>query len=305
MTASIYEARIAINQGNPSRAVMLLQEILTNDPENAHAHAYMSLCLLIQNKRYGCLEEAKRALNLAPELAMAHAVHAAALTKLDDLPAAKKALAKALELDPYDINALELKCGVALAYNHVTELKDAAEKLLEKEPDNHDAKYYLSRAYSISGKAQKAEQLAREALALSVNDPHNHEALGWALLQQKRVEEARSAALTALRLDPLNKRAHLLFAYVKSTINPVIGIVHRCGIWARFLSEKKVLILLAIVLGLVSVLVDATRFLGYENLSLGLICAFAAMIGVFHLSNFYVQRVVEKELATVRLRPDY
>ncbi len=305
MNSNMFAVFSAMNQGNNTRALQLLQDILTEDPENALAHAYLSLCLSGMQRRYGAMQEAERALNLDPELSFAHAVHAVALHNLDDPVNARKATDRALALDPYDTTALELKCALALSRGDLANLRGAAEKLVEKDPNSHLPKYYLSRLAALSGDGRQAEIYAREALAIAPHDAANHQALGWAFVKQNELSSARKAALNSLKIDPTNKDAHLLYAYIRLLKNPFTGIIHRIGLFMRFLSEKKIMIYFPFVLLFLMVTTDFARYLEIPALKYSVWASVVIFSIGLYFSNLYVSRMLEKELATVRLNPDY
>ena len=83
-------------RGNFAGAIANYQEALSLEPDNATAHARVSLCLSNLNRRFGAMAEAERALALSPDLPICHVAYGLAALLLDDTKSARDCVAKCL-----------------------------------------------------------------------------------------------------------------------------------------------------------------------------------------------------------------
>lgn len=266
MNVDIFTAVQSFRAGNFHRAASQFQDVLTEDPEHAVAHAFLSMCLLHQRKPFAAMHEADRALQANPDLPLAHVARGQIAVVLDDLSRAEESIQEALRLDPENTDALSVRCNMALSERDMPALKQAAEVLLQKDPSSAAPHVYLSRAASLALDGQMAERHAREALALSPNDADAHQAIGWAFWADRAYPKAREAGLSALAIAPNSVGAQSLLAAVEMQGRPLTGWLHRIGLVVNQLSMKNATrYLLPALLGYL-VLRDLLDFFGYETM---------------------------------------
>jgi tetratricopeptide (TPR) repeat protein len=278
------------------------QNALSDDPNDAVAHATLSLCLARMDRRYGALEEAKRALALDPNLPISHVARGAALMLMSDEAGARRSLAQAKALDPYDANALQLACILALDERKPAALRAAAEELIARRPGDPDAKEYMSRAASLAGDGRKAEQLAREALQENPESPDYHVALGWAFVAQGKHAKARDAALTALAISGGNRPALSLLALAKLRAAPLTGWIHWLQLWLVRQSETT---RAAAITGILAAKLFGDQVLRHYQMPVAkdaLDYTYLALIAVTWLSYFWITAALRRDVQNVRLR---
>jgi adenylate cyclase len=202
-------------------------------PRNLHAHEfYLRGRQQVNNMRIAEWQKApamfRRAIELDPEYAQAHAGLADALSQIllwrfaraeDVLPEAKRAAHRALELAP-DL----AEAHVALA--HLRSLAGdsdnatrAFERAIELNPELFEAYHYFARHCLAHGEYARAADLF---LAAYARRPDDHTMLAMAIApldaigQTDRAEATARAAVEGLRhqveLDPEDVRAHYLLA---------------------------------------------------------------------------------------------
>lgn len=301
----LMRAAACVNRGNYSAALSHFQEALTEDPNSAEAHARLSICLSLMNRRYGALEEANRALRLNPELGAAHVAAGLAAMRVEDVPAAEVSLRRALELNPFDIDALTVRCIIALNNRDATKLHNAADALATRSPNDPLAKCYLSRAAEMQGNADEAEKHARSALAIDPELSSAHEAIGWAFLAQDRLDKGRDAALSALSLNPQDRGALGLLAAVSLRKNRFVGQIHRLGLWLTFQPTSRLLIM---TLGILALSMMGGRIFRHFDMPIGdrlLDIFYFGFFVILMFSYFSFKRLVEKDTKNVKLTRDY
>jgi len=113
---------------------------------------------------------------------------------------AKSEIGRALELDPTNVDALEMDTGAPVA-----ERIDRARRSTTAHPDNPKAFRILGDLLSTSPpNTDEREQACRRAVTLDPTDPTSLNALAWLLVEQHRATEALPLALRAVKRAPDN-----------------------------------------------------------------------------------------------------
>jgi len=134
---------------------------------------------------------AKKAIELAPELAEAYLSYANILSLLDyDQQGAKSAARRALELNPGSFDVQWTYSQIASAYAEHEDAIAAARTAVELDPLSAAAMQTLALACYYARRFDEAEKIARRALALEPGRTNSHAALGWVLLELQRYDEA-------------------------------------------------------------------------------------------------------------------
>ncbi len=216
-------------------AETLLREVLRAEPRNARAHGNLALALMPQRRVRDAVDEGRLAAAFAPESPEARYIYGLTLRAAGRSPDAAREFAKASALAPEAIGPLD---GLAEAYAAAGDDRAIAayERLIGLEPGRSRYPLELARYLWSAGQTERgntvaaagvekfpndaalrgaygealfeqqrfvdaAHELAR-ARALGVRDAETLAALGRALAQAGRVDEARAALEDAVREHP-------------------------------------------------------------------------------------------------------
>lgn len=313
--ANLFKAISLMNRNLYDAAIKEFRDVLTAEPENPVAHAQLALCLLHNKKLFSALEEAKRALAANPELPLAHLAMSLILTSLDDPKGAEDALKEVLRIDPENTDALEIRCVIAMRQRNPKDLKQSADMLLSSQPNALNTHVFLSRAAEMSGDGVNAEKHARTALEIQANDKSGHEAIGWAFLKQKKFQEAKDAALSAMYLAPESASAHALIAAIEMQRNRLTGWFHRMGYKINTLSIEATFKWLAPLMIVYLVWLDVLRYFErsdipelsalFDNLGDMTRYLFLMVMALLWLSASRFSRKATEYQKTAKLRTDY
>jgi len=177
-----------------------LERAVELDPDFAAAHALLAMNLMY-GVYYAQLEPAKifgrarkaveRALALDPLSAEAHAARGSlAFHYAWDWPRAEEATGRALELDPNQTDAMFTKAAVRITHERYDEGLDLMYRILSVDPHQAFARSHLTLYMTYAGRVDEAERLARDAVRRHPGFFHAYFALGYALQEQGRYEEA-------------------------------------------------------------------------------------------------------------------
>ena len=133
----LQRAQLLMSQSRPDQAAEQLKQILASDPNDADAHAMLSLCLSHdEDSWHDATREAEQAIHLAPDFATSHYAMAVVLANRNRFPEASKAIEEALRLDPYQPEFYRLAGSIQAQQQHWQPALDFASEGLAIDPDD-------------------------------------------------------------------------------------------------------------------------------------------------------------------------
>jgi len=199
MLADITEA---LRRGDAAAALATAREAVAAEPENAHAHHLLGVCLQRSRDLAGARAALERALELAPDMAANHFSLATLKLAEGDVGGAIEGLKAALVLDPNQLGAYVLLAHLAVSRGDRAEAERnlrLAQRVAPEHPQVRVIEGYIAQANGDGERAIKCFTAAAEA------DPNlaaAQLALGQAYLSRRMWPFAEQALRNALRLDP-------------------------------------------------------------------------------------------------------
>jgi tetratricopeptide (TPR) repeat protein len=188
--------------------IVLWEDTVARQPENARAQAQLGAALLRANRPQESAAASRAAVRLRPDFADALANLGAALLQTGEFVAASETLERTLHLSPEHLVA-RYNFGLARA-----KLGDAAGAIaafrgvLKRQPQHAEAHINLAALLPNVGQPTEAEEHARSAVSLAPQSAEAHYNLGNALARRGDGASAMAAFETALRLQPTMAKAH-------------------------------------------------------------------------------------------------
>lgn len=169
-------ALIAVNDDRPSEAMAALQQVLSIEPDLAHAHYLTALAQMMLGHIAAAEQAFLRAIRLDPEAAGYRRVYAEMLTSLQQPRVALSLVTDALALDPEDsrLHALQARLLLLTHPDDWQLSEEAARRAVRLDPEDADAHAILATLQLRNGNMDVAEDGFRRALFL---EPDNQLAL--------------------------------------------------------------------------------------------------------------------------------
>jgi tetratricopeptide (TPR) repeat protein len=189
------------------------------DETVAEGHMAMGRLLRLHDWKFEEAEQQlKRAVELEPNLAMAHAFRAQGLSVLGRKDEATVEAKRALELDPLSSNACQALGTVYLYDNQNDEAIELYQRALEIDPDNSFPVGNLGLAYVRKGQVEKGLALLEKAQELENANPSSKNDLAYAYGKAGRMEDVRKVLGELLEMRQQSRRAAPAIAGVYVTM---------------------------------------------------------------------------------------
>ncbi len=216
--------------GEAERAAL---EALAEEPEDAHATGLLALARSRQGRHDEAIEDAGRAVGLAPEWPWIHAtrarVHWAAGRAAEALEAARESV----RLSPADPDGHALLADLLYRTGDGPAATAAVEAALRLDPGCVDARETRVCVLNETGRMAECEEECRALLRLAPESSTAHSHLARCLLRRGDAEGAVAAYRDALRIAPSYEWARRGLLTALRARYPLYGRLHRLLEWVR------------------------------------------------------------------------
>jgi tetratricopeptide (TPR) repeat protein len=202
MNSHLDRARLLIAQSRFDPAIAELNRAIPLAPDDPVPHALLAVCLAERGEFDAALREARLAVQMAPDLAFAHYVAAYVNWKQDKLGEAETALREALRFDPFDPDHHELLSQIKLQQKKWGEALAAAEQGLGYDAEHLGCANMRAMALAKLGREDEARDMLDEAIRQDPENAMTHANLGWTALHAGQHKQALEHFRESLRLDP-------------------------------------------------------------------------------------------------------
>ncbi|MGF7151001.1 tetratricopeptide (TPR) repeat protein [Sphingomonas zeicaulis] len=299
-------AEMLMRAGNSHAAIEPLRDALTIAPDQAYPHLLLARALRIGNRLAGARYEAERAIEHAPTWNATHLELAHVLLLEQRNKAALAATDHAIDLDPQEAYGHLVRAKLLRIAGRRAEAATSLDQALTLAPNSPDILAEMGYAALEQGRIEIVEDAARRILSLT---PHHSEGLvliGHVQLARGDTAEALRLALAALSQAPNDLDALSLLASTKMKGNPVGGLWWR---WNRFLVKLGQARAIFLVVGLWVVFrwaVLAANDFGLPPETETVLTVLYLGFVIYMISaSVIVSRMIQKEVQRVRLKPDF
>lgn len=171
--------------GRPSESVVTFRKLAALHPESSEMHVDLGMALADANDLEGALAEFTEAIRLDPDSALAQYNHGRVLYALHRTDDASASLDAAVRLSPNFIDALLLLGVIEHSSVRATKL---FQRVVELQPDNSEARFYLGRNLLQEGKKDEAVRQWKKAVELNPDGVSALSSLARLLSQEKSPE---------------------------------------------------------------------------------------------------------------------
>jgi tetratricopeptide (TPR) repeat protein len=196
-------------EGQPDRALQMLEQILADDPDSVVALLESSRILALQGELEQAQQRVEHALTIDPDSAKAHAEMAGIRARSGDVDGAIREFETAIELDPglpeprNNLAALLFEAG--RRDEGLARLRDAAEEL----PDEPDVQYNYAAALAMSGRLEEAAETLRDSIERRPDSTASIYLLGSIEAMRGRYQDAVGYFGLVLQREPNHYEARM------------------------------------------------------------------------------------------------
>lgn len=292
-----------LNRGEHGQAIHLLQRVLTLDPDDAEAHAFLAFGLVQARRLHAAEIEAQLALTLDGELAVAYRALGFILTAKRKWHEAEPHLKHSIELQPEEPAAYRALASLYSLSGRDNEAVESLQQARQLSPNDPATLGDLAEIYLQRGELMLAEKFAREALEVSSDHPDALLVMGHLALRRGDTGQAREHAVWVLRDRPTSRGALVLLSAVKARESIFLGLWWRWNTWMQEIgTTRSVLVLLAgfALYRTASILLDGSP----NETLLPIVQLFWYGVVIYTwVAPMLHNRALEKELENVRLKP--
>ncbi len=293
--------RSQLAHGNLHGAVEMFKRALSENPDDADAHAVLSLALLRQKRLHAAEHEAQLALTLEAELPLAHAAAASVALARRQFSRAQEHLHRLLELEPQEPDNLRLQ-----AHFHDLTGKQALrrETLLRALSFNPDDPYTLAALGDEAlerGDLVEAERRAQETLAADAQFLDGLVLMGQVHLRRGHLEEARDHAIWALRQNAADEGALKLLVDIQARKSWVLGLWWRWATWMGTLSDTRGMLVLLGAFAAQRIATQAAIDLKLPTVAMLISLVWLGIVVYSWVGPSLFNRMLQRELAGVKL----
>lgn len=248
---ALRRASMLLEQRRFEAAQSELRRCLADDPDNASAHALLSLALS-QDDRIGdrartpehreqlvaATDHGRLAIAADPNDAIGFYAVAVSMAARGDHAAAIEAGRSAIALDPYDPSLYAVVSASMLNSRQFKPALETAEAGLKVDPEHGPCTNLRSLALDRMGRGGDALDAAGAQLRRQPDDAQAHAAVGFAHLNRGEHRQAQESFREALRLDPTDEFARSGMIQAINSGNPFYRILHRYFVWISRLDQR-------------------------------------------------------------------
>ena len=293
--------------GDTTGAISELQAVLTEDPDNADAHAMLGGCLLDSKRIYAALHEVEIALALDPELFLARLVRAQVLSAHRRFSEAEHELATLIQEAPEQASLYRAMSDMVTLRGEggSEERRTWLARALELAPDNSTTLSDCAHFHLQRGEWDDAEQMARRALE---SNPE-HIAAAWTMGEVKQaqgdVDAAREHAAWVLSRNAEHRGAIALLARIKARRSPVLGLWWRFVSWVGLGGEARAIVILVAMYVAFRMVSLTLEIEGYDTAYTGVSVAWLGFVVYCLVALMLFQRALRSEIQNVKLKDDF
>ncbi|HSN89079.1 MAG TPA: tetratricopeptide repeat protein [Thermoanaerobaculia bacterium] len=237
--AGIARSSLLIEQGRFDLAEQELRRRLTEQQDDALAHALLAFCLMKQSRLSEAEREAREAVSLAPDEPFGHFHLGQILDERDRLDEAASAFQEAMRLDPEDPDHPAALASIRVQQRRWNEALELVERGLQLDPDHSGCTNLHAMILSQTGRTEEAHATLDDALAREPENALAHANRGWTLLRESRPQPAIEHFREALRLSPSMEYARIGIVEAMKARNPIYRPVLRFFLWLGSLEGKS------------------------------------------------------------------
>jgi len=220
LPAQLELAELHRSRNEIDSALEFAQAAADDHRDNVPARLMLIRILLIRDQDYGRAESQLRTLLARyPNTAQAHALMGALFLGKKDQVDAKRAFARALELDPSSPEAVTGLVVIELSNKNVAAARAHVEAYVGKRQPGSAPLLLAAKLYGLTGDSDRVEDTLKRAIKVDASNPEIYDLLGRLYVSRGRLQDAKTQFLEIARLEPRSVSAATMLGWLSSAEN--------------------------------------------------------------------------------------
>jgi len=212
--ASFQVAKIQLTSGRADLALPIIEDVVRKQPGYLDARLTLVRALMARGDVGRAEAESSTLVAQVPRSADVYALAGAVASMKKNLPAARAAFTRALELDSNSIAALGGLVAIDIASKRPADAQARLAARLASDAENPAVLDLAGRAYMSMGDAARAEQAWRKLVQVQPGNMAAYAALGRLFFSQGRLDDARRELERSVERGPNDVGAHTLIGVI-------------------------------------------------------------------------------------------
>jgi tetratricopeptide (TPR) repeat protein len=237
MNPRLQRALLLIDQRRFDLAEKEAAAALAEEPNDAIAHGCMALCQLERKQYDEATRFAEHSIHLQSDSPFGHWAAARIWNERNFFDKAEASIREAIGLAPQDADYLAFLSHVKFNQKDWNAALKAAETALEIDPENVGALNLRAESLRKLGRTHDARSELNNALRIDPDSADTHAALGWNYLQKGERAKAAEHFREALRLNPESEWARHGVLETLRSYNPIYRPLLQFFLWMQTLGR--------------------------------------------------------------------
>ena len=202
VAAQVQLSRLGLRTGDTASALRFAEEAKQAQPTSFDARLALARSLVVAGNLARAEPEIAQLLKQAPNHSGVHAVNGMHLARTNNIPAARQAYQRALDLSPGLLEALSGLTYLDVSARNSAQAIARVEAEITRQPTSGALFVLLAQAHRGAGDAAKEEQALRRAVSVDPRLTDAYGLLAQFYLRHKRIDEARAEFEGIVKRDP-------------------------------------------------------------------------------------------------------
>jgi len=240
-------AQLLIDMGQAQKAAEELRAELAENPNSAEAEALLALALVMQKNFRAAEFHVRRALTHEPSDALSHYIYSLILQDTHRDAEAEREIMEAIRILPFCAPFHSAYAFLLYRHGQIEKAEAVARNALALDPEDTQALCLLGQSQMDEQQLQVAQDTFRRALAINPESPESHLGMGLTHLQRNETDSAYRNLRQAVLLDPTNESIRRNYLLTIQARHPLYSLFWRWSLLMHRMGTVNAILLISVL----------------------------------------------------------